>query len=203
MLSKLDIFNSKSIAAIKIAYPMSLSTLSISSLESSAIAFFRHSVGFWHSQRRYYTLNPKIETQTVESFIQIQYLEAGCSELQHLATLYELDDEQALLGGTYVTWESDYTGTIRKPSVGSTLFGIKDNILYRDRGFATPKPVTAIYNFTNPQTMLLKTEYSGSVFEEELKLIGDQYRTRQTLISRAGQEQMIGQYLEKRISGVS
>jgi hypothetical protein len=47
--------------------------------------------------------------------------------------------------------------------------------------------------------MTLKTEYGGSVFEEEIKLIGQQYRTRQTIISRAGQEQMIGQYLEKRV----
>jgi hypothetical protein len=37
------------------------------------------------------------------------------------------------------------------------------------------------------------------VFEEELKLIGENYRTRQTIISRAGEQQMIGQYLEKRL----
>jgi len=43
--------------------------------------------------------------------------------------------------------------------------------LYRDRGFATSKPVTAEY-FVNSQTMCLQTEYNGSVFEEELKLIG-------------------------------
>jgi len=38
------------------------------------------------------------------------------------------------------------------------------------------------------------------VFEEELKLIGREYRTRQTIISCAGEQQMIGQYLEKRIN---
>jgi hypothetical protein len=47
--------------------------------------------------------------------------------------------------------------------------------------------------------MCLKTEYGGSVFTEELKLIGQQYRTRQTIISRAQEEIMIGQYLEKRL----
>jgi CpeS-like protein len=52
---------------------------------------------------------------------------------------------------------------------GSTLFGAIGNILYRDRGFATPKPVTAIYHFPNPETMCLKTEYQNSVFEEEIK----------------------------------
>jgi len=48
-------------------------------------------------------------------------------------------------------------------------------------------------------TMRLRTEYSGNVFEEEIWLIWTQYRTRQSIISRAGEEQMIGQYLETRI----
>ncbi|HAC65459.1 MAG TPA: phycobiliprotein lyase, partial [Cyanothece sp. UBA12306] len=51
----------------------------------------------------------------------------------------------------------------------------------------------------NPQTLGLRSEYNGSVFEEEIKLIGESYRTRQTIISRAGEEVMIGQYLEKRM----
>jgi len=78
----------------------------------------------------------------------------------------------------------------------STIFGVLGTRLYRDRGFATSKPVTAEY-FVNSQTVCLRTEYNGSVFEEELKLIGRNYRTRQTIISRAGEQQMIGQYLEK------
>ena len=52
---------------------------------------------------------------------------------------------------------------------------------------------------TMRKTLYLRTEYNGSVFEEELKLIGSKYRTRQTIISRAGEELMIGQYLEKRV----
>jgi CpeS-like protein len=51
----------------------------------------------------------------------------------------------------------------------------------------------------DPKTMHLRTEYSGSVFEEEIKLIGAGHRTRQTIISRAGEEIMIGQYLERRM----
>jgi hypothetical protein len=83
---------------------------------------------------------------------------------------------------------------------GSTLFGIGGEVMYRDRGFATSKPVTATFSFSNPETLALRTEYQGSVFEEELKLIGSKYRTRQTIISRFGEQQMIGQYLEKRLS---
>jgi hypothetical protein len=83
--------------------------------------------------------------------------------------------------------------------IGSTVFGIQGNVLYRDRGFATSDPVIAICSFANAETMNLRTEYNANVFEEEIKLIGSKYRTRQTVISRAGEEITIGQYLEKRL----
>jgi hypothetical protein len=145
-------------------------------------------------------LKKDIEPQEVVSDIAIRFLEKGSPELIELAKLHKLTDETALICGTEVRWESNYTGTTRKPTVGSTIFGIKGNILYRDRGFATPKPVTASYTMTNPMTLCLRTEYGGSVFEEEIKLIGTNHRTRQTIISQAGQEVTIGQYLEKRIA---
>ncbi|NEP43050.1 MAG: phycobiliprotein lyase, partial [Okeania sp. SIO2H7] len=60
-------------------------------------------------------------------------------------------------------------------------------------------PIIAGYHLSDPNTLCLRTEYNGSVFEEEIKQIGHKYRTRQTIISRAGEQKMIGQYLEKRI----
>jgi hypothetical protein len=159
--------------------------------------FFRTSAGNWRSERRYYTL-PDGATQEVVSEIEIRFLEAGCLELQELANLHGLGD-LALTCGSKVEWDSKDSVTGKKASTGSTLFGALGNILYRDRGFATPKPITAIYHFPHPDTMCLKTEYQGSVFEEEIKLVGEKYRTRQTIISRAGEQVTIGQYLEKRI----
>jgi CpeS-like protein len=170
------------------------------SIELLASEFFKQSAGRWKSQRRYYTLKQDVEPQEVVSILSVQFLAQGSPELLELAQLHQLEDETALLCGSYVTWESNYTGKSRKPSVGSTVFGVKDNILYRDRGFATTEPVIATYSFTNPKTLCLRTEYDGSVFEEEIKLIGDNYRTRQTIISRAGEELTIGQYLEKRLA---
>lgn len=169
-------------------------------LQSLAIDFFRQSAGSWSSQRRYYSLNKDVEPQEVESLLNISFLEQGASELLELAQSHELEDLSSLVCGTKVTWESNYTNENRKPIVGSTVFGIKGNVLYRDRGFATPKPVIAICSFTNPETMSLHTEYNSNIFDEEIKLVGTKYRTRQTIISRAGQEITIGQYLEKRIS---
>jgi hypothetical protein len=104
--------------------------------------------------------------------------------------------------GSLVSWNSSDSVTGRKQSEDSTVFGALGDTLYRDRGFATSKPITAQFYFPNPQTLCLRTEYKGSVFEEELKLIGENYRTRQTIISRAGEQKMIGQYLEKRLGVV-
>ncbi|MBE9115645.1 phycobiliprotein lyase [Lusitaniella coriacea LEGE 07157] len=177
------------------------SSLQGSQLSAQALAteFFKQSEGEWRSQRRYYTLTNE-EVQEVVSLLQVGFLPAGSAELVELAKLHHLEEENAFICGAKTSWESSYTGTKRKPAKGSTIFGVRGNLLYRDRGFATSKPVTAQFYFTNSQTMCLRTEYNGSVFEEELKLIGQKYRTRQTIISRAGEEQTIGQYLEKRIA---
>ncbi|MCC0179702.1 phycobiliprotein lyase [Waterburya agarophytonicola K14] len=168
-------------------------------LQSLVVNFFRKSAGNWNSQRRYYSLDKNVAPQEVESKLKISFLEQGSRELVELAQSHELENPEALICGTKVTWESNYTNKNSKPVIGSTVFGIEGNILYRDRGFATPKPITAVYSFTNLDTMSLRTEYNSNVFEEEIKLVGSKYRTRQTIISRAGQEITIGQYLEKRI----
>ncbi|MGL5941249.1 MAG: phycobiliprotein lyase [Waterburya sp.] len=168
-------------------------------LQSLAFDFFRKSAGSWNSQRRYYSLNKDVDPQEVESLLNISFLNQGSPELIQLAQSHKLENLEALVCGTKVTWESNYTNENRKPVTGSTVFGIQGNILYRDRGFATSQPIIAICSFTNSDTMCLRTEYNANVFEEEIKLVGSKYRTRQTIISRAGQEITIGQYLEKRV----
>ncbi|MGB6168673.1 MAG: phycobiliprotein lyase [Geitlerinemataceae cyanobacterium] len=168
------------------------------STQSLVEAFFRKSAGNWKSERRYYTLK-KDTSQEVVSFITIEFLERGDARLLPLAELHHLREEQVLACGSQVIWESHYVGPKGKPTKGSTVFGVLGETLYRDRGFATPEPVTAHLYLPKPQTLCLKTEYGGSVFEEEIKLIGQKYRTRQTIISRAGEELTIGQYLEKRV----
>jgi hypothetical protein len=165
-----------------------------------AEAFFRQSEGHWHSQRRYYTLQDGA-IQEVVSHLTVQFLEQGCAELQQLARLHDLDDDNLITSGVITTWNSNYIGpSPRRPNQGTSMFGVVGSLLYRDRGYMTSKPVVAHYVMRNPQTMVLKTEYGGNAFEEELKMIGQQYRTRQTIISRAGEEQMIGQYLERRLT---
>lgn len=174
-----------------------MTSLTITTDEQRIAVFFQRSTGEWRSERRYYTL-PDGDAKEMVSLITVRFLPACSLELQHLAQLHNLS-ENAMACGAEVSWDSANSVSGRQESKGATLFGAIGNILYRDRGFATSKPVTATYYFSNTDTMSLRTEYKGSVFEEELKLIGQQYRTRQTIISRAGEEQMIGQYLEKRL----
>ncbi|MBD2460176.1 phycobiliprotein lyase [Oscillatoria sp. FACHB-1407] len=167
--------------------------------ESLITEFFKKSEGQWRSERRYYTL-PEGETKEMVSFITVRFLEQGSEPLRQLARLHNITDETAMVCGTEIIWNSTEAVSGRKQSQGTTLFGALGNVLYRDRGFATPNPVTAEFYFINPDTLCLRTEYGNSVFEEELKLVGRHYRTRQTIISRAGEQQMIGQYLEKRLA---
>ncbi len=162
-------------------------------------AFFQFTEGKWRSERRYYTL-PEGPTEELVSMVTVEFLEPGNQFLLELGALHQLSlAESQALCGTKVRWESRDAVNGRKKSAGATVFGALDNILYRDRGFATVNPVTAKFYLPNPETLCLRTEYNGSVFEEEIKHIGQQYRTRQSIISRAGEQIMIGQYLEKRI----
>ena len=174
---------------------ISVQTSQDSVVEAQAIAFFKRSEGNWQSRRRYYTL-ANDETQEVVSHITIQSLAGDHAELLTLGERHEL--AEPMVFGAKVTWESTYLSPSRKPSVGETVFGIRGNVMYRDRGFATKKPILAKFKMS-ASTMTLSTEYGGSRFEEEIKLIGNNYRTRQTVISRADEEVMIGQYLETRL----
>lgn len=173
--------------------------LSAVKAESLVALIFQRSSGQWRSERRYYTLTDGTAKEMV-SALTVQFLPQGCAELQDLALLHNLTDVAAMTCGTVITWDSEDVMSGRQQSQGRTLFGVLGDTLYRDRGFATTKPVTAAFHCPNVDTLCLRTEYKGSVFEEELKLVGSKYRTRQTIISRAGEEQMIGQYLETRIA---
>ncbi|MEM1170378.1 MAG: phycobiliprotein lyase [Cyanobacteria bacterium P01_H01_bin.35] len=168
-------------------------------VELQVTEYFQRSEGQWHSERRYYTL-PEGETQEIVSHITIKFLEQGSPELIELAKLHEFNNpETAMICGSHVSWVSQDSVLEKKQSEGSTVFGVKGSILYRDQGFATSNPIIAKYKLSDPNTLCLRTEYNGSVFEEEIKQVGHKYRTRQTIISRAGEQKMIGQYLEKRI----
>ena len=128
------------------------------------------------------------------------WIEGDRPELLELAQRHNLPSGFTFSCGAKVLWNSTYTNVERKPLIGTTLFGISGNQMYRDRGFSTPEPIIATFDIPSSNILRLHTAYGGSKFEEEVKFIGQQHRTRQTIISKAGQEVMVGQYLEKRLS---
>ena len=176
--------------------------MTLCSVSASVAADFLHrSVGKWHSQRRYYTLNStKNPVLEADSQIEVFFLEGDRPELLELAKRHNLPEGFIFSCGAKVLWHSTYTNVERKPLVGTTLFGISGDQMYRDRGFSTPDPVVATFEIPNSDLLRLYTAYDGAKFEEEIKFIGQQHRTRQTIISKAGREVMVGQYLEKRLS---
>ncbi len=163
--------------------------------------FFQQSVGKWHSQRRYYTLNssndPVLEAN---SNLEVFFLEGDRPELAELASKHGLTQSSPFTCGAKVVWESTYTNVERKPLLGETVFGIDGNNMYRDRGFSTPAPIIATFTMPSSNILHLATAYDGAKFEEEIKFVGQRHRTRQTIISKAGKEVMVGQYLETRVS---
>jgi len=160
--------------------------------------FFARSAGVWQSQRRYYTLKTN-EPQECVSHVMIEFLPQGHALLVQLAQLHHLPTPVQLLAGGYITWENHYLKATRQPATGETVIGVLGSTLYRDRGFSTHQPVTADLSFINPDTMRLVTHYGKSSFEEEIKFVGEKYRTRQTIATREGEEVLIGQYLETRL----
>lgn len=174
--------------------------MNLTTTPQTAIAqFLRQSAGHWQSQRRYYTLNsnndPILEAT---STIEVVFLTGDRPELIALQQLHRLNPVTPFDCGAKIIWTSTYTNVERKPLEGSTIFGIRNNLMYRDRGFSTSQPIVAKFELPQQNVMRLYTAYDGSSFEEEIKLIGKKHRTRQTIITKYGQEVMIGQYLETR-----
>ncbi|MBD2383882.1 phycobiliprotein lyase [Cylindrospermum sp. FACHB-282] len=170
-----------------------------SKLEDSQITtFLQESEGKWYSERRYYAL-PNGKIKDVKKIVSMRFLEQGSAELIDLAKLHELPEEATIRCGSYVEWSNIDLDTGDEGSKRWTVLGTLGTTMYFGRNFPVPRLVIAQYYFRDPKTIYLWTEENGSLFEEELKLIGKNYRTRQTVISRAGHQQMIAQYMEKLI----
>lgn len=170
-----------------------------SSLELQARRFFQETAGRWHSERRYYTLKSD-KLQEGVSLLDIQFLEPDSLELIQLAQMHQLGRDQFFICGAKVDWDSQDAQTAQPTSRGSCIFGIYHDTLYRDRSFAKQQPLVSTYRLPQDRTFVFRTEYDGSLFEEECRLIGTCYRTRQLIAFRSGEAEMVGQYFEKRVN---
>ncbi|MBC1238066.1 phycobiliprotein lyase [Nostoc sp. 2RC] len=172
----------------------------VSQLEASLIkTFLQESEGNWSSERRYYAL-PNGKVKEIKKTVAMRFLDQGSPELTELAQLHELDEDAVMTCGSYVEWNNVDITTGEEGSKRWTVLGSLGTTMYFGRNFPVPKLVVAEYYFRDPKTIYLWTEENGALFEEELRFVGKNYRTRQTVISRGGVQQMIAQYMEKLIA---
>ncbi|MBD2612906.1 MAG: phycobiliprotein lyase [Nostoc sp. ZfuVER08] len=172
----------------------------VSQLEASLIkTFLQESEGNWSSERRYYAL-PNGKVKEIKKTVAMRFLDQGSPELIELAQLHELNEDAVMTCGSYVEWNNVDITTGEEGSKRWTVLGSLGTTMYFGRNFPVPKLVVAEYYFRDPKTIYLWTEENGALFEEELRFVGKNYRTRQTVISRGGVQQMIAQYMEKLIA---
>jgi hypothetical protein len=172
----------------------------IAKLEESFIKnFLQESEGKWCSERRYYAL-PNGKIKDVKKTVTMRFVDQGSPELIELAQLHKLDENFPITCGSYVEWSNIDLDTGDEGAKRWTVLGTLGTTMYFGRNFPVPRLVVAQYCFRDAKTIYLWTEENGSLFEEELKLIGKNYRTRQTIISRGGEQNMIAQYIEKLIA---
>ncbi|MBW4614048.1 MAG: phycobiliprotein lyase [Desmonostoc vinosum HA7617-LM4] len=172
----------------------------VSKLEESLIkTFLKETDGNWCSERRYHAL-PHGKIKEITKTVTMRFVDQGSPELIELAKLHELDEDVALTCGSYVEWNNVDSQTGEQGARRWTVLGTHGTTMYFGRNFPVPKLVVAEYYFRDPKTIYLWTHENGALFEEELRLIGKNYRTRQTIISRGGEQQMIALYMERLIA---
>ena len=135
--------------------------------------WFDRTCGTWTSERRY-LFAPKFKPV-------------------NLTTNFTIDPGER--GNQYVVnWQGQTSGTMEL-----TLDG---DMLHRSRDYFGDGANSSKLELVGSDTIILRTEYDGTRFREEITLIeGDCYRLRQTVgfCLETGKMKLSGQYLETRI----
>ena len=140
--------------------------------------WFERSAGEWISNRRYY-YEASGKNQLVKSDLKVEMKPSNDKEF-----IVELN------------WDSK--GDVE--STGSMIceFDCNKNVLYRNIGYMTADPTFSEVTMIDEDTILFKTEYDGMTFREEIRLIDENVRLRQTLGWKRDTVFLAGQYYEKR-----
>lgn len=137
--------------------------------------WFDRTVGKWSSNRRYiYLKNNKIEN------------------IDTVFIIRKNDDGMYTLG-----WNSAIQN--KEVSEGLMHVAIVGDRLMRSCGYMTEKETVCHIKMIDQNTILLETEYDGMQFREEIRLLDDDTRLRQTVGMKNGKRFLVGQYYETRI----
>lgn len=158
--------------------------------------FFNDISGNWVSERTYYYL--KLQSyKRIKSFIKREYLESNNELLEECKkTVTDIDF------GYFIDFCS-FNDKDEKENSGKFIFGIKDNIIYRSRGYFTEEPTKSILTIVEKRNIKTNTSYNNSLFVESIEIIDLNKEvnniSRQTIASKNKNVYLIGQYYEYRI----
>ena len=145
---------------------------------SKVFDWFKRSEGEWISNRRYY-YESSGKNQLVKSDLAVELTESKDNEFK-----------------VKLIWDS--TGDISSNGEMLCEFDSDNSILHRNVGYMTSDPTDSYVTMLDEDTILFKTEYDGMVFREEIRLIDEDIRLRQTLGWKNSTVILAGQYYEKR-----
>ncbi len=94
----------------------------------------------------------------------------------------------------------DWTSSGDLESQGSMLceYDQADGLLYRNIGYMTEAPTVSRVSRVDADTLVFDTEYDGLKFREEIRLVEDNVRLRQTLGWKRNEIFLAGEYFERR-----
>lgn len=140
--------------------------------------WFERSKGQWFSNRRYfYESSGKV--QLVDSDFTVDVRESKDKEFT-----------------VEIIWDSK--GDVESKGSMICEFDENKNLLYRNIGYMTKDPTFSFVSMIDDDTILFRTEYDDMVFREEIRMIDDNHRLRQTLGWKNNTVFLAGQYYERR-----
>ena len=146
-------------------------------------SWFDRCVGSWNSDRRYLYFNDR---GSITQLIKTRFVTTATGENK-----YE------------VAWSSDVvtpTGEIMAEASGGTMrLELHNDLLVRDIGYFSKKPTECRLELIDDDTVVFNTSYGGSNYREEIRLVGENIRLRQTVgFTDIGDLSIAGQYFETR-----
>ena len=132
--------------------------------------WFKRCVGSWSSQRR--------------------YIYGNSSEPDNITTYFSMT--QTADDSFCLAWGSDRNS-------GEMNFVIDGDVVHRDIGYYSSAPTDSQMETIDEDTIVFHTTYGGITYREEIRLLlDDNVRLRQTIGTRNGKVNVVGQYYEVR-----
>lgn len=136
--------------------------------------WFLRSRGSWDSNRRYWYAKPN-KNQVLNSKLSVDVEDTGEDAFRLRLVWDSKEGDKDVSDGEMLC---EYV-----PALG---------VLRRNIGYMTEDETASKVSMIDNNTVLLETEYSGMKFREEIRLLGDNIRLRQTVGWRGDEVMLVG-----------